>query len=379
MKRVWLAERPLALAVLIGFGLWLFVQLLARTLWVWFVVLLAVLLATSMQPLVKRICRLTLPPGGWRLPRALAVLLIYALAAALLGLGVYFVGARLITELVDLVLRLPDLGAQLAAQARDLVDKTGIPMSWLPGESQLASQLSGLTARAISVLQFAGSFAGQLATLLFRAFLVLALALFLVVESEQIARFWVSLFPPARRARVSEVSAQMGDKMGSWLLGQLAVIAIIGVLAGLGAWLLGLPFPVLLGVATALIDLIPMLGPSVMILPAVLIGLSHSTLTGILAGLLFLTLSELEAHVLGPLITGRVVKLSPTLIIVALPLGLALYGPIGALLAVPVAAALQVFVREVVLPWLWDREGVAEEDRQVEDARPEVLAEQTEE
>jgi predicted PurR-regulated permease PerM len=139
-------------------------------------------------------------------------------------------------------------------------------------------------------------------------------------------------------------------------------------LAGFGAWVLGLPYPTIFGVMTAVLDLTPMLGPALMSIPAGLAGLSISPLIGALAAAYLITLAELEGHLLHPLITGHLVRLDPIAVIIAIPIGLALYGPIGALIAVPVTAALHVVSDTILLPWLRRREGIPEAEVMDEEA-----------
>ncbi len=89
-----------------------------------------------------------------------------------------------------------------------------------------------------------------------------------------------------------------------------------------------------------------------------MVGLTVSPLSAVGALLLYFGLAAFEAHALAPLVTGRIVRLSPTLILISIPLGAALYGALGAFLAIPVTAALQVIFHEIVLPWLRAEQGV---------------------
>jgi predicted PurR-regulated permease PerM len=107
----------------------------------------------------------------------------------------------------------------------------------------------------------------------------------------------------------------------------------------------------LFGVLTSVLDLAPVLGPALMAIPAFIFGLSQSMSVAVLAAAYFIVLTAVEAHVLAPLVTGRAVRISPSLIIVAVPVGLSLFGPVGGFIAIPITAALQVIAREVVLPW----------------------------
>ncbi len=357
MKDVRLLERPLALAVLIAFGLWILIHILEQVLWVLVLVLLAMILAAALLPIVKRMRSVEFP-GRRRMPAALAVVLIYLVGLSGLAVVGYLVGGVILTELLHLLASLPTLGNQLSDRLTQLQQALHVPPELMPAPQDINNEIKALASRISGAAALAGVFVQTLASAIFESVFVLTLALFFVVESKDILEFWVHLFPPSQRAKAREVSADIGVKMGQWLLGQLANITIIGALAGIGSALLGLPYPGLFAVVTALLDLSPMLGPTVVAFPAAAIGLTISPLTGLGALLLYFALAAFEAHVLAPLVTGRVVRLSPSLIIIAIPLGIALYGGIGAIIAVPVTAALQVIFSEVVRPWMREQQGL---------------------
>jgi predicted PurR-regulated permease PerM len=136
----------------------------------------------------------------------------------------------------------------------------------------------------------------------------------------------------------------------------LAASAIVGVLYGFSLLLLGLPFPIDLGIVTAILDVIPLVGPTLMIPLVFVLGPTHFVLVAGIAGVTFFAIGQLDAEVLTPLGMGQVVSLAPFVTVLAIPLGTGLFGLVGALLSIPVAAALQVLVHEVLLPWLDARE-----------------------
>ena len=354
VRGVRLAEQPLILAVAAGFAFWIGVRVLERALWVVVLVLVSAILAAALAPIVDALRRPALPPNGWRLPKAVGVMVVYLAIATVLGGMGYFLGGVLISDLHRFLEMLPSLVDRLAERYTALEDVPGIEPGFLPTSQDLATQAQGAATGLLFMLQ---ALVGGVAEGIFKLFIVLILTLFLIVESDRIFAFWLGLFPPRHRDKARSVTTQIGHKVGWWLLGQVAVASIAGTLAGLAAWLLGLPYPLLIGVTTAILDLAPVLGTALMTIPAFVLGLLQSPLMAVVAGLVFYGLSQLDGNVLSPLITGRAVRLSPTLVIVATPFGLALYGPLGALIAIPVTAALQVIATEVFLPWLRARQG----------------------
>jgi predicted PurR-regulated permease PerM len=358
-RRVRLTEYPLLLAVLAAFGLWILLQILEQALWVLMLVLLSSILATAMMPGVRLMRRPRLPRLNWRLPRAIAVLVIYALIALGLGLMAYVLGSILVTEARGFADTLPTILGDLLISLAEVEQELGLP-GLIPSPEDLAAQAQALAGQAAQALRWTGVVLENTIEIGFRLFLVLALALFMVIEAERISFFWIGLFPPSQRPRVAELTASLGDKIGYWILGRLAVAILTGIMAGIAAALLGLPYPVLIGVVTGVLDFAPVIGPTLMVFPVFLLGLAQSELIAILGVLIFLAIAEIDGSVLSPMIEGRAVRLSPVLILIAVPFGLAVYGIVGAVVAVPVSVALQLITLEVILPWLRKRHEAAE-------------------
>jgi predicted PurR-regulated permease PerM len=358
MREVRLSQGPLIKVLLAAVGLWILIQILQQALWVLIVILLAIILASAVMPAVNLTQRLRLPPRGWRLPKALVVIAIYILVAAAIAALGFFVGRLLVGQLLGFAEEFPALVEEVTAVINRFAEDLGFEVA-VPSPEQAAQHAQDLAGGVAGLI--AMFFEGFL-TFVFRLVLVLILALFIVSESDRLISFAVSLFPPAQREKAYDVATGMGEKIGYWVLGQILVAVSVGILAGLAMFLLDMPYPLVIGVMTTVLDLAPAVGPSVMVLPVFLLGLTESPEKAIIAGLVFLALSELDAHVFTPLITGRIVRLSRVFIFVAVIMGLALFGPIGALMAIPVAASLQVFTIEVLLPWLRRRQGVPEEE-----------------
>jgi predicted PurR-regulated permease PerM len=132
--------------------------------------------------------------------------------------------------------------------------------------------------------------------------------------------------------------------LGGYLRGQLTLALIIGVLAGVGTALLGLPYAVVLGVLAGLFELVPMFGPILSVIPAVMVALFMPFPTVIWVLLFFLAIQQIENNVLAPRISGHAVGLHPLGAMFALLAGFQLAGLLGGLFAVPVAGVLWVLL-----------------------------------
>ncbi|HZS03160.1 MAG TPA: AI-2E family transporter, partial [Chloroflexota bacterium] len=280
-------------------------------------------------------------------PRGLAVLLIYlTLILLLVGLGVLVVPA-MIDEVEQLALNAPQYSDLVLDRLRELREQ----YSFLPPlDEQLAEQLRGLTgqigliaAQALTVARVALSiFSGLL-----NAVLVLILTLYFVVFGQTIRAYLLSFVPPGRRPRLVEMTDRMGRRMGGWLLGQIVLSMSIGVVSYVGLSVLGVRYAIFLAVVAAIGEAIPNFGPILSTIPAVLVALTQSPLLALATLALYFGIQQLENNLLVPKIMERAVELHPFATILALLVGVELMGVIGAILSVPVTAALAVALDEV--------------------------------
>jgi predicted PurR-regulated permease PerM len=195
------------------------------------------------------------------------------------------------------------------------------------------------------------------------------MALFWTAFSDGLREFTLGFLPPRLRRQGADVLDDMSLRLGGYVRGVIINMFVIGILAGLADWLLGLKFPLLLGVFAGLTELIPLVGPFIGAAPAVLLGFIVSPTRGFIVALVYLLIQEFEGHTLVPLVMNRVVKLRPLTILVALSVGTLLQGLLGALLAVPFAAVVQVFVVRVLTPWIRGATGGAHHDTTPEEAQ----------
>jgi predicted PurR-regulated permease PerM len=257
-------------------------------------------------------------------------------------------GSLLISPLVgetrEMVQRAPDLYRQLQEMLAGLQQR----YAWLP---DLTAILQRLPEEAGQLTEYLGAATG----VAFRVFggvvsavTVLILSIYMLLEGPAIKEGFLRLFPREHRRRIETVLHHVGLKFGGWLRGQLLLGLVIGIAAGVGTWILRLPYPFLLGLAAGITELIPMVGPVLGAIPAVLVALFGPTWRLLAVILLFTMIQQVENNLLVPRVMKQAVGLSPLLTIVAIMIGAKLMGILGALLAVPIAAALQVIVGEVV-------------------------------
>ncbi|MEJ2288598.1 MAG: AI-2E family transporter [Deinococcales bacterium] len=157
-------------------------------------------------------------------------------------------------------------------------------------------------------------------------------------------------FVPVRWRPLYEDLTDKADRaVGGYLRGQLLITLTLGILIWVGLTIIGVPLATAISFLAAIFNLVPYLGPIIGVLPAVLLGLTVSPLTSILAIGVFLLANQLEGHVLSPLILSRSTNLHPVTVLLAIMAGLGLFGLVGALLAVPLVALIKVVLEEYLL------------------------------
>jgi predicted PurR-regulated permease PerM len=202
---------------------------------------------------------------------------------------------------------------------------------------------SGLTAG--TALTAATTTLGVLATILIVAFL----GLFFALTPRVYVRGFVALFPAAYRPRVEGVLADTAVSLRAWLGAQFVAMAVVGVVTWVGLLLLGVPLALGLAFLAFLLEFIPVVGPLVSAVPAILVGLSVNPMLGLWVALLYLAIQQFEGYVLLPLLQRWAVHLPPALYLIGIVAFGVLFGWIGVLLAAPLMVATAVWVREIYM------------------------------
>jgi predicted PurR-regulated permease PerM len=316
-------------------------------------VYVSALLAIGLGPVVYAIEHQTIARGKrQRVPRWLAILVIYAV---LVG-GLAVVGMLVVPPLVS---QARELWTQLfnATQGPDgrivpslfdrvqsfLIDRGLLAERLTPGEAM--RRAPGTPGEAV------GTIATALTTTvegIFGIITILILTFYLLLESQSLFAGFARLFPRAERGRVEEAATKISAKVSAWLNGQLILAGTIGISAAIGLSLLNVPYFYVLALLAGIGEVIPIIGPILSAIPAVAVGFTVSAQTGFFVLVFFIAQQQVENHVLVPKVMERQVGVSPVTVIVALLLGGSLLGILGAILAVPTAAILQVVVREVL-------------------------------
>ena len=300
------------------------------------------LFATGLAPLVRVIERQRLVAlSRRRVPRAAAILVIYAtVLGSLAGLA-----AAVIPPMVQQSQQFwKELPAYMDSAQQKLASWGLIsPDASFKDLLQQAPAGSGDAVNVVLATLF--GFVGGI----FGIISILLLTFYLLVDSKRVFDVFVRLFPRRDRHRVSEISELVAVKISAWLGGQMLLGLIIGTMTAIGFFLMGVPYFFVLAVIAGIGEMIPMVGPLLSAVPAVAVALTVSP--GLALGVAGYCwgLQLLENNVLVPKVMGETVGLSAVTVIASLLIGSELLGFVGALLAVPTAAIIQVLFEELYL------------------------------
>ncbi len=345
-----ITPRSIWLAAGIGIGLLIAILLITHALSALVLVFLAITLGEAMRPLVERLQRL-------HVPQALAVIFVYLVGLLVFGGLIALLLAPLITQINTFTARAPTYLQQIQNWAAQL-DQS------LHANSSVGQIIDAIAQQLVKALQNAvpGLLNVPVTVVadIVGVVVVLTMALLWLGASGKLRGFLLSLFPEPTRPHATKVFAEMGTSLGGYVRGVLIAMLLIGVLSGLGLTLIGVPYALLLGVLAGLTELIPYLGPWISGGVAILVALvTVDPLKALEVFVLFNVIQQVEGNAVQPLVMSRQVHVEPLTVIVAILIGSALLGLMGAILAVPLAALVRILIVRVLAPAIRDALGSA--------------------
>jgi predicted PurR-regulated permease PerM len=341
-SRVHVILQFLLIVVGVALGLWALYQLAA----VVFVLILAALFAYVIEPLVRLAeCETRVTGQPRRLSRGVAVAVVYVLLAGSVALGIWLLLPSVTEQVGDMISRAPTYSQSLLTwehgwskyyermrmppELRQAIDQAVLEAGNAAFESARGLVLKGVN--AVSDLPW--------------LILIPILAFFFLKDAKTIRRTIVIALPHRVQLRGHRLFEEMNATLAAYVRAQLLACVVVGVLCGLGFAVLGIPYPVLLGVLAAILEFIPLVGPFLLASLAALVGALHAPVLALWAFAFLGTLRVVEDYVIYPRLIRRGISLHPLAVIVAVLAGAGLAGVAGMFLAVPVVAVASVAFR----------------------------------
>jgi predicted PurR-regulated permease PerM len=179
-------------------------------------------------------------------------------------------------------------------------------------------------------------------------FTVLIISFYFILERRHAESILTEFLGVISGKKVTEILRSIEHRLGAWVRGELLLMTFVGVLTFAGLTILHMEFALPLAIIAGLLEIVPMIGPIISAVPAVLIALSFSPVLALSVVMLYIVVQQLENNIFVPLIMKRSVGLSPLITILALMIGGRLGGIGGAILAVPMVLVLQVVLASLL-------------------------------
>lgn len=272
-----------------------------------------------------------------KVPRVVAILFIYILILAAIFAVLAIIIPPFIEQTNNLISRLPIVFEAV----NRLITYYQIPTADIA--QRLSSEIGRLGGNLFKITT------GVLSSLL-AAITLLVLTFYLLLEWKRVTHLAASVFSGKQEKRIKKLLNDVQKGLGAWVRGEIILMIIVGTLSYLGLLALGIPSALPLAVFAGLLEIIPIIGPIVASVPAVLIGLSVSPILAIAVAALYFIIQQLENNLIVPNVMAKAVGLNPLITLIALMIGANLLGVLGAILAVPIVVASKIIITDLVAP-----------------------------
>jgi predicted PurR-regulated permease PerM len=297
--------------------------------------LVAIILASGLQPIIAWL------RGHLGIGRGAAILLVYGIFLLIVvGMALVVVPVA-VGQLSRTLASLPPFLERTREWAKTLEPRFfSTSVVSVVDAAARTVRPSGSAPNGEEVVEFGVTIAGAIMSVL----TLLAVVYFWLTEHARLQRYTLAFVPEHRRARARDIWNQAETRLGMWVRGQLILMATIGVATGIAYSLLGVPSAILLGLLSALAEAIPIVGPLLGAIPAVIVAATVSPQLALEVAGIYAILQFVEGNVLVPYVMRNTVGISPFLVVFSVLAGAAAGGFVGALLAVPIAATAEILL-----------------------------------
>ncbi len=297
--------------------------------------LLTLLFAVVLSAPVDYLARRGLGRAWGLLVVAVGLLLALLLAQAAAG--------PLLSQAQGLSEDFPALLAEAQAIVGGLPFGLGDGLAPLLDPDRLIDTLRGLGLSVDTILGWGSSAVNALSL----GVVVLLTGAFAVLYPAPLVGGFVALFPASGRQRVRETLEEVYATIQRWFVGQLADMAIMGLLSAAVLWIIGVPFALLLGVLSGILGFVPYIGFAVSLVPPVLLALAEAPISAVWVVVAYVLIQQVEINLIYPFLMSRAVSLHPAIVVFALFVSGLIFGFSGLVIAIPLTAAAQVLVRRL--------------------------------
>ncbi len=308
--KIEISHRTIIFTLVLLASVWLVLQVTD----ILFLLFISFILMSALRPIVDGMERI-------RVPRVISILLLYGLVFGGLSVGIASMIPTLVVQSGKLFTQLPDVLSRVFPYISS--DVQSLLQQVAPVGENVVRVTVGVFSNVVSLLT------------------VMTFTFYFLLERRHLKDFLGALLGEETGEQVFIVLLQIEKRLGAWVLGQLCLMFIVGLLVYGGLFFLRVEYALPLAIFAGLLEIVPMIGPTVSAIPAVLVAFGNSPILALSVTALYIIVQQVENNLLVPLVMKRSVGLPPVLTILALMIGGRFGGVTGAVLAVPVLLAIQ--------------------------------------
>jgi len=290
------------------------------------------ILSAALEPVVDKLQR------KFKMPRWTGVLAIYALFLAILYVFIGMIAPILNDQISNLIsnrgVYMNDIDRMISTWPVEIQDQVRESIRNIPEEIRIW-RIGDISGKAFGIFSGIGSFVA-----------ILVISAYVLSLKNGMKQTIAAFVPEKRREVFTRVFSEITRKMSLWFRGQLILSLTVGVVTYIGLSIMGVPYALILAIIAAFTELIPIVGPIIGAIPAILIALFISPWMAVIVGAFYVFVQQLENHILVPQVMKKAVGLNPIIIISSMLIGAKLIGILGVILAVPVASSISVILKE---------------------------------
>jgi len=304
---------------------------------IWFLILIKEIIILVFLSIL--ILSALLKPVDWlnakKVPRVLSVILVYILVIFVIGFVIGTIIPPLAKQTSDFASKTP----QIIDSINNFLVFHQIPTENI--SSAIEGQLSQIAQNFISI-------STAIFSSIFLILTLFVLSFYMLLEWKKLIKLITSPFSGKQEKLVANIVTKVEYGLGRWVRGQFTLSVIVGIMTYVGLRLLGIPFALPLSLVAAILEVVPIVGPIIAAIPAILVGLAAAPILGLAVAALFLIVQQIENNLLVPMVMSKVVGLQPPVIIIALLIGAKLAGVLGAFLAIPLVVVAKIIAGELL-------------------------------
>lgn len=319
VSKIEISHRTVIFIIALLAGIWLILEI--RDLL--FLFFIAFILMASLRPFVESL-------ETRRIPRVISILFIYILAIGLVAVTVGGLVPLLVAQTTKLIANLPKIEAMIHPYYQ--LDVKALTQQIAPVSQDVLKVTLGLFSNITTTLT------------------ILVFTFYLLLERKFMEKHLIETFGKTTGMRIADTVKAVEFGLGSWMRGEFVLMVCIGLLSYIGLLLLGIDYALPLAILAGLFEIIPIIGPILSAVPAVLVGLTISPALGLAVVALYIVLQQLENNFIVPQVMKRAIGLSPLVSIVAIMVGSRLAGLTGALLAIPFVITFEQIIKTALAP-----------------------------